>query len=94
MTLAAAIGPVSGVWRLPPSNLLKRSRQQRHDERQLDNAGHALVAALAAHGVETNLIGRTVGPTVTRFELELGAGVKVARVTEPVQRHCVRHGLS
>jgi len=36
---------------------------------------------LAAHGVETTLIGYTVGPTVTRFELELGPGVKVARVT-------------
>ena len=41
----------------------------------------ALVAALAAHGVDTRLVGRTVGPSVTRYELELGAGVKVARVT-------------
>ena len=31
--------------------------------------------------METRLVGRTVGPTVTRFELELGPGVKVARVT-------------
>jgi S-DNA-T family DNA segregation ATPase FtsK/SpoIIIE len=37
--------------------------------------------ALAAHGVATRLAGMTVGPTVTRYELELGAGVKVARVT-------------
>ncbi len=37
--------------------------------------------ALAAHGVATRLVGMTVGPTVTRYELELGAGVKVARVT-------------
>ena len=39
------------------------------------------MAALEAHGVATTLLGKTVGPTVTRFELELGAGVKVARVT-------------
>ncbi len=39
------------------------------------------MSALAAHGVETRLLGHTVGPTVTRFELELGPGVKVARVT-------------
>ena len=38
-------------------------------------------ARLAAHGVDTRLVGRTVGPSVTRYELELGAGVKVARVT-------------
>ena len=30
---------------------------------------------------ETHVVGYTVGPTVTRFELELGPGVKVARVT-------------
>ena len=36
------------------------------------------VEALAAHGVETTLVGFTIGPTVTRYELELGPGVKVA----------------
>jgi len=77
----AAMGPAAGEWQLPPLRLLARSKQQRLDERLLDAAGDALVAALAAHGVDTRLVGRTVGPTVTRFELELGAGVKVARVT-------------
>jgi len=72
---------VSGDWLLPPLSLLHRTREHRLDERQLDAAGEALVAALAAHGVLTRLVDRTVGPTVTRFELELGAGVKVARVT-------------
>ena len=75
------MGPTPGEWELPPIDLLTRSKAQRHDERQLTQAGEALVAALAAHGVETRLVGRTVGPTVTRFELELGPGVKVARVT-------------
>jgi S-DNA-T family DNA segregation ATPase FtsK/SpoIIIE len=71
----------SGEWSLPPLSILRRIREQRHDERQLDAAGEALIAALAAHGVVTRLVDRTVGPTVTRFELELGSGVKVARVT-------------
>ena len=73
--------PVAGEWRLPPLSLLKRTREHRHDERQLDADGEALITALAGHGVLTRLVNRTVGPTVTRFELELGAGVKVARVT-------------
>src|SRR5581483_2064953 len=68
-------------WKLPAMSLLPATKQLRHDQRQLDAAGEALVHALAAHGVATRMIGRTVGPTVTRFELELGAGVKVARVT-------------
>jgi S-DNA-T family DNA segregation ATPase FtsK/SpoIIIE len=72
---------VTGDWKLPPLSLLPATKQLRHDERQLDAAGEALVAALDAHGVSTRLVGRTVGPTVTRFELELGSGVKVARVT-------------
>jgi S-DNA-T family DNA segregation ATPase FtsK/SpoIIIE len=71
----------SGAWRLPPLSILRRTREQRFDERQLEAAGDALIAALGAHGVETRLVDRTVGPTVTRFELELGPGVKVARVT-------------
>ncbi len=73
--------PAPGNWRLPPATLLSRSRAQRFDERQLEATGRALLAALAAHGVETRLLGFTVGPTVTRFELELASGVKVSRVT-------------
>jgi DNA segregation ATPase FtsK/SpoIIIE, S-DNA-T family len=75
------LGPSVGEWRLPPANLLKRTRQHRVNEDDVDAAGDALVAALAAHGVETRLVGRTVGPSVTRYEIELGAGVKVSRVT-------------
>ena len=79
--LEMKLGPSVGDWRLPPKTALKRAKPQAIDEREIDAAGSALVAALAAHGVDTRLVGRTVGPTVTRYELELGAGVKVARVT-------------
>jgi S-DNA-T family DNA segregation ATPase FtsK/SpoIIIE len=79
--LEMKLGPTVGDWRLPPKSVLKRARPQAVDEREIDAAGAALVTALAAHGVDTRLVGRTVGPSVTRYELELGAGVKVARVT-------------
>jgi S-DNA-T family DNA segregation ATPase FtsK/SpoIIIE len=68
-------------WRLPSARLLSRSKSQGLDRRAVEERGRSLERALAAHGVETHLVGFTVGPTVTRFELELGAGVKVARVT-------------
>ena len=74
--LEVAAAPV-----LPPTTLLKRAKPHTVDQREVDAGGAALVAALAAHGVDTRLVGRTVGPTVTRYELELGPGVKVARVT-------------
>ncbi len=70
-----------GSWKLPPLSLLARSAAQEIDERMVEQAGRTLERALAAHGVETRLAGMTVGPTVTRYELELGPGVKVARVT-------------
>jgi S-DNA-T family DNA segregation ATPase FtsK/SpoIIIE len=83
---ADRVGPGGDVapareWSLPPLALLERSKAQEVDRRLVEQAGRTLEHALAAHGVETRLIGMTVGPTVTRFELELGPGVKVARVT-------------
>jgi S-DNA-T family DNA segregation ATPase FtsK/SpoIIIE len=79
--LALPVGPTSGSWKLPPLKLLKRSKEQELDRKVIEERGRVLERSLAAHGVETHLVGYTVGPTVTRFELELGAGVKVARVT-------------
>jgi S-DNA-T family DNA segregation ATPase FtsK/SpoIIIE len=70
-----------GEWTLPKMSLLHQSKKMRQDQRQIDAAGEELVRALAAHGVETRLVGSRVGPTVTRYEIELGPGVKVARVT-------------
>src|SRR5205807_8063091 len=79
--LSMELGPTVGSWSLPPPRLLSASQAQKVDRRQIETAGRMLEDALAAHGVATRLVGMTVGPTVTRYELELGAGVKVARVT-------------
>lgn len=68
-------------WRLPPLKLLSRSDAQEVDQDQVAERGRRLEGALAEHGVETRLIGMTVGPAATRYELELGVGVKVAKVT-------------
>ena len=68
-------------WRLPPNSLLELSGSQSVDRAAVKETGTRLEHALAEHGVETRLVGMTVGPTVTRYELELGPGVKVARVT-------------
>jgi S-DNA-T family DNA segregation ATPase FtsK/SpoIIIE len=78
---AAYFGSGESHWELPPMSLLSRTREQRQDRDAIEAAGVELVEALGAHGVETTLVGFTMGPTVTRFELELGPGVKVSRVT-------------
>ena len=74
-------GAQRGQWVLPPANYLNRSTQQTVNKAEVEARGRTLVDALNSHGVETKLLGQTVGPTVTRYELELGSGVKVARVT-------------
>ena len=73
--------PKKGSWKLPPASFLVRSGKQTIDQAEVDQRGRDLEEALLAHGVEVRLVDKTVGPTVTRFELELGSGVKVARVT-------------
>jgi S-DNA-T family DNA segregation ATPase FtsK/SpoIIIE len=77
------LGPAAErpVWKLPGRKLLERSETHEVDRRLVEEKGRALESALAEHGVETRLVGMVVGPTVTRYELELGPGVKVARVT-------------
>lgn len=69
------------AWKLPPLSLLKRSSGREIDKAAVRERGRLLERALAEHGVQTRLVGMVVGPTVTRYELELGPGVKVARVT-------------
>ena len=70
-----------GAWVLPPMTFLDRPAEQKIDRKAVEARGVTLHESLASHGVDTTLVGMTVGPTVTRYELELGPGVKVARVT-------------
>ncbi|MCU1371346.1 MAG: FtsK/SpoIIIE family proteinFtsk gamma protein [Ilumatobacteraceae bacterium] len=81
LEIALPPGAQPSVWKLPPIKLLDLSGSQSVDRKMVEETGRNLEHALAEHGVETRLVGMTVGPTVTRYELELGPGVKVARVT-------------
>ena len=74
-------GAQRGPWVLPPTSYLLRSESQTINKAEVEARGRTLVESLDSHGVETKLLGQTVGPTVTRYELELGSGVKVARIT-------------
>jgi S-DNA-T family DNA segregation ATPase FtsK/SpoIIIE len=74
-------GAKRSAWKLPPKKFLEVSAKQDVDAKAVEARGRELEAALAQHGVETRLVGMVVGPTVTRYELELGPGVKVSKVT-------------
>jgi len=81
--LEMGLGPAAegSPWRLPSVKLLSVSGKRTIDTKAVEERGRVLEGALAEHGVETRLVGMVVGPTVTRYELELGVGVKVARLT-------------
>ena len=68
-------------WKLPPLSLLNLAEKVDLDEVQARERGEILEKSLAALGVETRLVGMVVGPTVTRYELELAEGTKVSRLT-------------
>ena len=68
-------------WVLPSLEILSRSDTHDVDAKAAEARGVRLQEALAAHGVETRLVDMTIGPTVTRYALQVGEGVKVSRVT-------------
>lgn len=67
-------------WKLPPASLLSRTETQSVDRALVVERGRLLQATLAQFGVETTLLAPVIGPTVTRFVLELGEGVKVSKL--------------
>jgi S-DNA-T family DNA segregation ATPase FtsK/SpoIIIE len=68
-------------WKLPPATVLKRSESSKVDPQLVQEGGEVLEATMRQFGVDARLLGATVGPTVTRYELELAPGVKVNKVT-------------
>ena len=72
-------------WILPGMELLKKEniKKSKSDKSvSIKRQSIALAGALESHGVEATLTGWVIGPTVTRYELELDEGVKVASVTK------------
>lgn len=69
------------LWSLPSLDILSTSDTHDVDAKAAEERGKRLQEALEAHGVETRLVDMTIGPTVTRYALQLGDGVKVSRIT-------------
>ena len=68
-------------WSLPSLEILSTSDKHDVDAKAAEERGKRLQEALEAHGVETRLVDMTIGPTVTRYALQLGDGVKVSHIT-------------
>jgi S-DNA-T family DNA segregation ATPase FtsK/SpoIIIE len=71
-------------WRVPGTRFLTRSTGE---AAKPDTAGQELVArtlleTLGHFGIEAKVIGRVTGPHITRYELRLAPGIKVAKVAQ------------
>ena len=77
---AAAKGGAGRSYHLPPLSLLETAAPQRVSQRSVDQMTRVLEATFEEFKVDASVMGHTAGPTVTRFEVELGPGVKVSSV--------------
>lgn len=70
-------------YKFPPLTLLKETKAQNAAllSAELDNTANRLVETLRSFGVETRIVEISRGPTVTRYELQPSAGVKISKIT-------------
>jgi S-DNA-T family DNA segregation ATPase FtsK/SpoIIIE len=70
----------SRSYRLAPVELLSHGGDQQMSARSIEDTTRVVEETLKQFSVDAAVTGYTAGPTVTRFEIELGPGVKVNRV--------------
>ena len=72
-------------YRLPRPELLElpkpRTKSRSEVKAELEEKANRLLETLNSFKVEAKIVNITQGPTVTRFELQPGAGVKVSKIT-------------
>lgn len=69
-------------YQLPPTTMLAASseRYKRTPEEMQQNID-TLEGTLEQFGIDANVVEVATGPTVTRYEIQLGPGIRVARIT-------------
>ncbi len=76
------LSPLDGDYRLPAIALLPPARTRPARSRVNDEVMSAVQGVFEQFDVDASVTGCTRGPTVTRYEVELGPAVKVERITQ------------
>jgi len=71
-------------WQLPSTRSLTRSTSEaaKPDTAGQEQVARTLLEALGHFGIEAKVIGRVTGPHITRYEIRLAPGIKVAKIAQ------------
>ncbi|WP_299959568.1 DNA translocase FtsK [uncultured Modestobacter sp.] len=75
------ISPVEGTYTLPSVSVLRPGTPPRAKSKANDVAIEAITGVLEQFNIDAAVTSYTRGPTVTRYEIELGNAVKVEKIT-------------